>query len=281
MTSPPNPPSPSPSPSPSSFRPVGAEPGAGAVAPGPGAGPGDVVDLLMRHRSIRRYRDEPIPDEVLARAVRAGQAASTSSAVQATTLVDVRDPAMRARLAELAGGQRQVETAARFLVACGDVRRHRLAAAVHGRPYDTRLEAFLVAAIDAALLAQNLCVALESLGYGICYIGGLRNELAEVDRLLGLPEGVLPLFGLCAGVPDEAPAPRPRLPLAAVLATDHYPDDEQTARHLAAYDATYRDHLRDRGAEPRGWTERMAELHAAPRREHLAEFYRSKGARLD
>ena len=187
MTSPPNPPSPSP--------PVGAEPGTRAVAPGPG----DVVDLLMRHRSIRRYRDEPIPDEVLARAVRAGQAASTSSAVQATTLVDVRDPAMRARLAELAGGQRQVETAARFLVACGDVRRHRLAAAVHGRPYDTRLEAFLVAAIDAALLAQNLCVALESLGYGICYIGGLRNELAEVDRLLGLPEGVLPLFGLCAG----------------------------------------------------------------------------------
>jgi FMN reductase (NADPH) len=250
-----------------------------AAAPVPA--PADVIDGLLAHRSIRRYRDEPIPDAVLERCVRAGQAASTSSAVQATTVIDVQDAETRRRLAELSGGQSQVETAARFLVVCGDQRRHRLAARRHGTTYDTRLEGFLVAAIDAALFAQNLCVALESLGYGICYIGGLRNDLAAVDALLELPEGVLPMFGLCAGVPDEAPSARPRLPLEAVLFRDRYPDDEAVLARLDAYDATYRAYLADRGAPARAWTERMVELHAAPRRAYLAAFYAAKGARLD
>ena len=74
-----------------------------------------------------------------------------------------------------------------------------------------RLEAFLVAVVDASLFAQNLCIAFESLGYGICYIGGLRNRLDEVDGLLELPHGVYPLYGLCVGRPAEDPVPRGHL----------------------------------------------------------------------
>ena len=95
-----------------------------------------------------------------------------------------------------------------------------------GAPHSARLEAFLLAVIDATLFAQNLVLAFESLGYGICYIGGLRNHIAEVDRLLGLPTGVYPLYGLCVGVAAEQPMARPRLPLEAVYFEGRYPDDE-------------------------------------------------------
>jgi nitroreductase len=240
-----------------------------------------VLELLGRHRSIRRYTDAPVPDEHVREAVRAGQAASTSSAVQAYCLIRVRDPATRGALVDLTGGQEKVAEAGAFFVVCGDVRRHRLACRARGVAYEARLEAFLVAVVDASLFAQNLCVAFESLGYGICYVGGLRNHIADVDRLLDLPEGVYPLYGLCVGVPAQEPAIRPRLPLEAVLFEERYPDDETVAAQLDAYDDEVRRYLERRGAAPQGFQDGLAEKHRAPRRTDLAAFYASKGARLD
>lgn len=240
----------------------------------------ETIDLLHRHRSIRRYTDAPVPDDHVVAAVRAGQAASTSSAVQACCLIQVTDPEVREAIVPLTGGQTKVARSGAFFVVCADVRRHRLVCADAGHDYSGRLEAFLVAVVDASLFAQNLVVAFESMGYGICYIGGLRNQLDQVDRILELPEGVYPLYGLCVGVPDEAPIARPRLPVEAVLFEDRYPDDEAMREMMASYDADYRAYLEERGATPRDWTEAMAKMHREPGRVGLAGYYVSKGAEL-
>jgi hypothetical protein len=167
-----------------------------------------------------------------------------------------------------------------FFIVCGDARRHRLLARRGGQPFEVRLEGFLLAVIDAALFAQNLALAFESQGYGICYIGGLRNSLPEVDALLGLPEGVYPLFGLCVGVPDEEPARRPRLPVEAVLFEGSYPADEAILALLEEYDEAYRAYLQRRGAEPTAWTTSMAGKFARSRRDDIADYYQAKGADL-
>jgi FMN reductase (NADPH) len=242
----------------------------------------DTIDLLHRHRSGRRFTDDLVPDEHIRAAVEAGQSASTSSAVQSYGLIHVTDDENRRRLADLTGPQPKVAECGAFFVVCGDTRRHRLAAERHGRAYDTRLEAFLLATVDATLFAQNLVVAFESLGYGICYIGGLRNRLPEVDRLLALPEGVYPLYGLCVGVPDETPSPRPRLPVDAVLFSDTYPDDESMNRLVGEYDTRYTQYLRDRGARDpeRTWSKLMADKFAEPHRTDLGGYYAGKGADL-
>ena len=104
-----------------------------------------VIEALRAHRSIRRYTDETVPDDDLREAVRAGQAASTSSAVQSYCAIRVRDPESRRALIELTGGQAKVAEAGAFLVVCGDTRRHRLVSARAGEAYDARLEAFLLA----------------------------------------------------------------------------------------------------------------------------------------
>lgn len=244
-----------------------------------------VVAQMLAHRSIRAYTDEPVAPEDLREAVRAGQAAATSSAVQAYCCIRVTDPAARREIADLAGPQRKIVHAPEFLVICADSRRHRLLCRREGLAYDQRFEAFLVGVIDATLFAQNMVLALESMGYGTCYIGGLRNDLARVDRALQLPEGVYPVYALCVGRPAQAPAPRPRLPVDAVLFDGAYPSDDDLLGRLSEYDDAYRAYLEERGAPAAqagaGWSGAMAGKHATPTREDLARYYAAKGARLD
>lgn len=239
------------------------------------------LETMLAHRSVRRFRPDPIPEADIRRAVEAGQAASTSSAVQAYCAIQVHDRAARERLVGLTGGQGKVAACGAFFVICGDARRHRLASAMHDRPHETLLEGFLLTVIDASLFVQNFALALESMGYGVCYIGGLRNDLPAVDALLELPEGVYPLYGLCAGLPDESPAARPRLEPSSVLFHDRYPDDETVREQLCAYDARYEAYLRARdGGAGRGWSEVMARRFERPDRTGVGAYYRSKGADL-
>ncbi|MAY75041.1 MAG: NADPH-dependent oxidoreductase [Phycisphaerae bacterium] len=241
----------------------------------------EVLALLESHRSIRVYTDEPIPLEDVHAAVRAGQMASTSSAVQAYCCIRVTDAAKRAVIAELAGPQEKVRIAPEFFVICGDHRRHTIAAERDGLTRDARLEAFLLAVIDASLFAEKMVIAFEAMGYGACYIGGLRNDLPRVDEVLGLPPGVFPLFGLCVGRPAQDPGRRPRLPIEAVLYENACPSNDVSLGHLATYDDTYREYLDLRGADSKAWSEIMAGRFSRAERENLSAYYQSKGARFD
>jgi FMN reductase (NADPH) len=241
----------------------------------------ETLHQIHAHRSIRRFKEDSVPDAHIVEAVRAGQMASTSSAVQAYSVIRVRDAGKRAALAELSGPQEKVARCGAFLVICGDARRHRVICERAGAPYAETFESFLVAVIDASLLAQNMTLAFESLGYGVCYIGGIRNDLPRVRELLGMPVGIYPLFGLCVGLPDEAPGPRPRLPAGAVLFDDAYPTDAALLEGVDAYDASYREYLVARGApKVAGWSEAMAARGHEKARADAGLFYASQGARL-
>lgn len=240
----------------------------------------ETLRLMDAHRSIRRFKPDPIPDADIERAVRAGQMASTSSNVQAYSVIHVIDPARLDALAELAGPQEKVRRCGAFLVICAATRRHRLISERAGQPFHDTFENFLVATIDAALFAQNLSLAFESMGYGICYIGGVRNDLPRVARTLELPAYVYPVFGLCVGLPDEQPSPRPRLPADSVLFRDTYPTDTTLLAGTDAYDAVYTEYLTARGAPPTTWSQSVAQKHNRPTREAVGRFYLDQGASL-
>lgn len=203
-------------------------------APGAVPGPQDwspVLQTQLEHRSVRAYLPDPVSDEVLTTLVAAAQSAATSGNLQLWSVVAVRDADRRARLAELAGGQRHIVEAPVLLVWLADLARARRIAerstgAAAGADY---LESTLVAFVDAALAAQNAALAAESLGLGTVYIGALRNRPVEVAEELGLPPHVVAAFGLVVGRPDpRRPAPvKPRLPQRAVLHRERYDLDDQ------------------------------------------------------
>jgi nitroreductase len=231
--------------------------GAGAE---PKAGPwNDTIALLLSHRSVRGYKPDPVPDGTLETLVAAAQSAATSSNLQTWSVVAVDRPEARRELAAIANNQKHIEQCPIFLVFLADVSRNtRLAeqegAELVGLPY---LEAFLVAAIDAALAAQNAVVAAESLGLSTVYIGALRNDVQRVAGLLGLPPGVAPVFGLCVGhaAPGREGEVKPRLPQEAVLHRETYDADDRA--HRAAYDPRLADFSRRNEMLGDTWTQRV------------------------
>ena len=189
--------------------------------------PGDAtLEVLLQHRTVRAFTEEPLPEGTLQALVAAAQSAPTSSNLQAWSVISVTDPARRARLATLANEQAQVRDCPLLLVFVADLSRlDRIGERAGGRADANRyLEMFLVASVDAALAAQNALVAAESLGLGTCYIGAMRNHPERVAAELGLPPDAFAVFGLCVGWPDPArPAEvKPRLPQAAVLHRERY-----------------------------------------------------------
>jgi FMN reductase (NADPH) len=240
-----------------------------------------VIEQMLAHRSIRKFTDEPVHEADITAAIEAGQMASTSGGIQSYSVLRIREPDTLDQLVELSGGQTKVRRCGAFFVICGDTRRHRLLAAQRDEGYDTRLEAFLLATVDASLFAQNMALAFESMGYGICYIGGLRNDLPGVQRALGCPEGIYPLFGMCTGRAADEPISRPRIAPDGVLLEERYPDDRTMLDELEAFDAVMLQYYRERGAGDRIWSQEMVEKFATPRRTNLASYYRSQGANLE
>ncbi|MEW7864138.1 oxygen-insensitive NADPH nitroreductase [Aeromonas diversa] len=192
-----------------------------------------VVELILNHRSIRKFTGEAISPTQLDEILAAAQSAASSSFLQTTTILRITDPALRARLATLAGEQPYVADAAEFLVFCVDYHRHRVVAPEAKTGFTEQL---LIGAIDGALMAQNALLAAQSMGLGGVYIGGLRNHPVHVVEALALPQEVFPLFGLCLGHPAQQPERKPRLPRALVVHENRYPARLDEAL-LAQYDA--------------------------------------------
>ena len=181
------------------------------------------IELIHAHASVRHYKPDPLPVETVETILAAGQRASTSSNLQAYSVIAVTETAMRERLAKLCGEQKHIQEAPVFLAFCADLAR--LERVCHLRGYTQVIgyvENFLVAAVDAAILAQNTALAAESLGLGICFINSIRNNLPQVIDLLELPRLVVPITGMTVGWPDVEPRLRPRLPLRAVLHWEKY-----------------------------------------------------------
>lgn len=244
----------------------------------------DTISLLHKHRSIRKFKDKPLDKSLVEQIISAGQAASSSSNVQAFSVVAITDTERKGILSELAGNQAYIRECPVFLVWCADLHRLKSAAERH-RPdqesYEDVTENFIIATVDTALAAQNAAVAAESLGLGIVYIGGIRNRIAEVAELLQLPDLVYPVFGMCLGYPDQEPGLRPRLPVSAVLHWDEY-DMDKTEEQVELYDKTMSEYLRERtgGQKATPWSELMAEKLTQPSRLHMREFLRSRGFEL-
>lgn len=238
-----------------------------------------VMQLLRSHRSIRKFTDQPVADALIQDIIRCGQAAATSSNLQATTVIRIRNADTRREIARLAGDQEYVTTAGVFLMFCADLNRSRQACEMQGGEFVTGMtEHFMIATIDVALFAQNCAIAAESAGLGICYIGGIRNDPAQVTDLLDLPDQVYPVFGFCLGYPAQDPEIKPRLPLDVVLKEERY-QDAGDGDGIRQYDEKLRQYYRTRtgGKKDSNWTLEMRDLVGKESRPHMRDFLKSRG----
>ncbi|HRD77038.1 MAG TPA: nitroreductase family protein, partial [Hyphomicrobiaceae bacterium] len=253
----------------------------------PEAGPwNSVLDSLLAHRTVRGYKPDALPSGTLETLIAAAQSAATSSNLQTWSVVAVTDPAKKGTFAKIAGGQKHIEQCPLFLAFLADLSRLGRLSDAEGRnlelaglPY---LETFLVAAIDAALAAQNAVVAAESLGLATVYIGAMRNDPVRVAEELGLPPGAACVFGLCIGyaLPTHTGEVKPRLAQPVVLHRERYASSEDAANR-AAYDRLLEDFSRRNEMSAYTWTERVlnriGKVTALSGRDRLKEQLRRLG----
>lgn len=236
------------------------------------------IETILNHRSIRSFEDKPLTKEQIDIIVASAQAASTSSFIQAYSIIGITNKDTKKKLAELAGDQSYVEENGHFFVFCADLYRHALAGKMEEKQVEESIESkekFMVALIDAALAAQNAAIAAESMGLGICYIGGIRNNLTEVASLLKTPERVLPLFGLAVGYPKKTSSQKPRLPFEHVYHENTYIENEDTyMEQLRGYNDVISTYYIERtgGKRNETWTEQMSNMLEKKNRMYMKEF---------
>lgn len=240
------------------------------------------IETILDHRSIRQFKDVPLDTATVELLVKAAQSASTSSFVQAYSIIGVEDPLKKRKLAELAGKQEYVEKNGYFFLFCADYNRHEELLKESNSDISVSTEStegFMVAVIDAALAAQNMAVAAESSGLGICYIGGIRNNLQGVDELVKTPDYVIPLFGMAVGYPEKREEMKPRLPLETVFHKDEYRKDKAGLSQVyASYNEIIKAYYQNRtsGRKSITWSEQMQELLGRSKRQYMKTYVQSK-----
>lgn len=160
------------------------------------------IDLMLRHRSIRRFTDEPVSDSMLATLVECGLRASNTGNMQLYSVIATREEPRRSQLLKLHYGQ--CATAPLLLTVCTDVHRYHRYCQLNqcDEPYGNLLW-WASALVDASLFAQNLCLAAEAQGLGFCHLGTVMYNTAQIAALLECPDGVVPVITLALGHPAE------------------------------------------------------------------------------
>ncbi len=185
-----------------------------------------VIETMLSRRSVRKYTDQKPTDEAIETIVRSGQQAPFASQLCSLLLTRRKAPF----------------GAPLWFTICVDMHRMELIMARRGwTTVANDLAVLLLGVQDAALMAENMVIAAESLGMGSCFLGNSPYRARQVRKRFKLPERVFPLVELVMGYPAEDFVPRPRYPLEFTLFEDRYPEmtDEMVEKAMKAMDEGY------------------------------------------
>jgi FMN reductase [NAD(P)H] len=229
-----------------------------------------VLESLFKHKSIRKYKNQPLEDEKLQLIIKAAQAAPTWCNGEQVSIIAVKDQTIKDKMKDIAWGQQYISSCSVFLVFCADFYRISIAFEKSGKTkedfekYITHIDTLIVGSHDVGIALQNATVAAESLGLGTVDIGAIRGKSLEVAKELNLPKYVIPLVGLCVGYPDDDPGVKPRLPMSAVCFDNKY-DTEKAKAGVEEYDVTYQKYLseRDTNARDSNWSKSISKIYSS------------------
>lgn len=198
----------------------------------------EVIQVIRQHRSIRKFKNNPLTVEQIETMIDAAQMAPTSAHMQPFSIIGVTDRELRKKIA-VQSKNPWIEECGYFFVFCADLHRMMLAAGPEQQEKMGRNLGYSyfyqTAVLSSALALQNASLAAESMGLGTVIIGGINEALPGLDEWLRLPDFVMPLVGLAVGVPDEFPEQKPRLPRSAVFFENRYEDRDLKAK-VESYD---------------------------------------------
>ena len=245
----------------------------------------DELVRMLEHSSHRRWTQRPVDAALLQILFSAALSAPSKSDLQQADIIHVADRFKVQALADLIPDMPWISQAPVVLVFCGNNRRIRQIGEWRGKPFvNDHLDHFMNAAVDAGIVMAQFIRAAEALGLGVVPISAMRNHSAATSDILGLPDAVFPVAGLCVGYPVESGRIIPRLGLDVTVHTDVF-SEEGVQEQIDAYDQRRhaqfplrRQRYPDRYPDVpfNGWSEDKARHYSVPERAEFGDFIRRK-----
>lgn len=185
-----------------------------------------MIDRLKNRRTIRKYTEQDIPEELLNELLEVAARASNTGNMQLYSVVVTRDQSNKEKLAPAHFNQPMITKAPVVLTFCADANRFvKWAEQRKAEAGFDNLQTFIASTIDAMLFAQAFCDVAEEKGLGICYLGTTAYNADKIIEALSLPRLVVPIVTVTVGYPAmPLPEQVERLPLAAVVHQEAYVD---------------------------------------------------------
>jgi FMN reductase [NAD(P)H] len=204
----------------------------------------NVNKVIQNHRSVRNFVDKDIPQDMLDSILLSAQAMPSSNNNQDITIIVIKDKLRKDIIAELSGNQKHIKEAPVFLIFLADLYKTSLACEKNNieQNLENPLDKIVTATFDAGIAMGSAIISAESLGLGVTPIGGIRNNLERISKILELPEYVFPLVGLCLGFPYNIPNKKPRFPLPAFKHDEVY-KKEAIESYINEYDEIMQNYL--------------------------------------
>ena len=183
------------------------------------------MEVINRHVTIRKFKEKDITEDLLEKIIYSGTRASTTGNMQVYSVIITKERYMKERLAPLHFNQPVAVKAPVLLTFIADFNRFsKWCEHNKANPGYSNFLSFYTASIDALLVAQNVCIAAENEGLGICYLGTTTYNAKEIIELMNLPQLTFPVTTVALGYPDEEPDLTDRLPLEGIIHSEKYHD---------------------------------------------------------
>jgi len=166
--------------------------------------PDELLNFLKTRRSIRRFKSEPVPRELIIKILDVARFAPSAHNSQPWRFIIIDDPSIKKELASIHGGAKPLYSAPQAIVVVSDK--------------NASPDSYLIDGANAAIYIQ---LAAHALGLGTVWIQTMRN-IRDIQRILDLPENLVPVAILAIGYPDERPGLRERIPLERLVYYDKY-----------------------------------------------------------
>lgn len=184
-----------------------------------------MIKEIAGHRSIRKFKDTPVPENVLNEILEAGTRASNTGNMQLYSMIVTTSHELRKQLSPCHFDQPSVLQAPVHITFCADINRFDKWCRQRGaEPGYDNFAWFVSATVDAVLASQNVALEAEAHGLGICYLGTVIYTADKIAEILELPDGVVPVAAIVMGYPDQQPPLTDRLPLEGVVHREKYHD---------------------------------------------------------
>jgi len=169
-----------------------------------------VLEAIQKRRSVRKYKEDPIPEEALLRVLEAARLAPSGKNYQPWKFIIVINKELKEKLAQASAGQLFIARAPVIIVGCG----------FPNNCY-ARMGRYMKSwSVDVTIALEHLILQAQEEGLGTCWIGSFEEE--EVKAILNVPEDVKVLALTPLGYPDEIPRFRGRKSLDEIISYDRY-----------------------------------------------------------